>query len=219
MASRGKQGRTDRRAARVAQNRSWAGGNSGWGTHLVLRTVCAASSSLENFLEGPNMRAPPCSSCPLAGAQVGLCAVVIGRALCPDLWCDLNSGDALDHFFHLIFPPEQRFLGAATFRKGEGALEPISPDAVQACQSRFVSGRVPGCDEPQAPRRRTAGIDQEQARGIALSHHAGESCLVRTAWMGFKVLGRVPRFAADEWGAVQHVPREDAGRSEDGTRT
>ena len=55
-----------------------------------MRTVCAASSSLENFLEGPNMRAPPCSSCPLAGAQVGLCAVVIGRALCPDLWCDLN---------------------------------------------------------------------------------------------------------------------------------
>ena len=44
VASRGKQGRTDRRAARVAQNRSWAGGNSGWGTHLVLRTVCAASS-------------------------------------------------------------------------------------------------------------------------------------------------------------------------------
>lgn len=108
-ASRGKQGRTDRRAARVAQNRSWAGGNSGWGTHLVLRTVCAASSSLENFLEGPNMRAPPCSSCPLAGAQVGLCAVVIGRALCPDLWCDLNSGDALIIFFTSFFHPSSDF--------------------------------------------------------------------------------------------------------------
>ena len=216
-ASRGKQGRTDRRAARVAQNRSWAGGNSGWGTHLVLRTVCAASSSLENFLEGPNMRAPPCSSCPLAGAQVGLCAVVIGRALCPDLWCDLNSGDAHRSFFFHLGSDFSAFL--ATFRKGEGALEPISPDAAQESQSRFVSERVPGCDEPQAPRRRAAGVDQEQARGIALSHHAGESCLVRTAWMGFKVLGRVSRFPADEWSAVQHVPREDAGRSEDGTRT
>lgn len=66
-----------------------------------MRTVCAASSSLENFLEGPNIRAPPCSSCPLAGAQVGLCAVVIGRAL--DL-CDLiNSGDALIIFFTSFF--------------------------------------------------------------------------------------------------------------------
>lgn len=74
-----------------------------------MRTVCAASSSLENFLEGPNMRAPPCSSCPLAGAQVGLCAVVIGRALCPDLWCDLNSGDALIIFFTSFFHPSSDF--------------------------------------------------------------------------------------------------------------
>ena len=61
-------------------NSAWEGGNLlEWVTHLVLRTVCAASSSLECFWEGPNMRAPPCSSCPLAGAHVGLCAVVMVR--------------------------------------------------------------------------------------------------------------------------------------------
>lgn len=59
--------------------RKFGGNLLEWVTHLVLRTVCAASSSLECFWEGPNMRAPPCSSCPLAGAHVGLCAVVMVR--------------------------------------------------------------------------------------------------------------------------------------------
>ena len=69
------------------------------------------------------MRAPPCSSCPLAGAQVGLCAVVIGRAL--DL-CDLiSSGDALIIFSTSFFSTPAAFL--ATFRaKGRrlGADQP-----------------------------------------------------------------------------------------------
>ena len=49
----------------------------GGGAHLSFIVIWALSSSLECFLEGPNMRAPPCSSWPLAGAHVGRCAVVI----------------------------------------------------------------------------------------------------------------------------------------------
>ena len=167
VASRGKQGRTDRRAARVAQNRSWAGGNSGWGTHLVLRTVCAASSSLENFLEGPNMRAPPCSSCPLAGAQVGLCAVVIGRAL--DL-CDLiSSGDALIIFSHLIFPPRQRFL-ARPFAKGKA---PWSRSAQMPPKRARVDSSPKGYPDVMNPKPRGEGLP-----GLTRSRHEASHSVI-----------------------------------------
>mmetsp|Transcript_11964 Transcript_11964/g.19314 ORF Transcript_11964/g.19314 Transcript_11964/m.19314 type:complete len:263 (+) Transcript_11964:113-901(+) len=58
-----------------------------WPSALFLRMVCELSSSLECLCEGPNMRAPPCSSWPLAGAHVGRWAVVMAgvqrRALVP----------------------------------------------------------------------------------------------------------------------------------------
>jgi len=47
-------------------------------SYLGLRVVCDAMSLEEYFCEGPKIRVPPCSLPPLAGAHVGLAAVVIG---------------------------------------------------------------------------------------------------------------------------------------------
>lgn len=46
-------------------------------SHLTFKRRCEGSSLAENCLLGAYMRLPPCSSPPFAGAQVGLCAVVM----------------------------------------------------------------------------------------------------------------------------------------------
>ena len=53
------------------------------GAHLNLSVSCEGWSLAERALDATNMRMPPCSSPPRAGAHVGLCAVVMAAAARP----------------------------------------------------------------------------------------------------------------------------------------
>lgn len=72
-------------AAAAAGGRCWSAAmlqqlRPAWTTYRNLSFVCAAWFFADTCLLATNNRVPPCSSPPRAGAQVGLCAVVMLRA-------------------------------------------------------------------------------------------------------------------------------------------